>query len=331
MLLMKKEMRTRIGLFWLLVLSLVTPSMSISMPRPVVMAASTKKVHPSLTGPNYKESIERDIRRIIQGMKGFFALLSEAGKVDKKRKEGGLSSLSFTEYSLLATKNEDISKLLRILIYIPLSPELFFYSSVLIPFIGLNKNPWIWQAFPSTFSYADELQSRREILNKRRIQLVVNSLSWLKNNVIDDVNDAYRRFVVGEDIERIEKAMSQSSSTIASLQTLEPLYLASDPASINKLIKKKKLDADLAGFPAWSVVKEMCRSIGTDGLPNIVFLRRFNRGEIVKYVNKIRKDDEFIDQIGVKALNNHEVRSSRCFIDANANADCLHVVAASLP
>lgn len=303
----KRKMTTMTGLSLMLILSFFSSIVAITPPRPLFVATSITKAHSSLVGTNYKASIERDFRRFIQGIQGFFALLSDANKIERKKKESGLSSLSYSEYALLEKRSDDISKLLRIIIYIPLSPELFFYSSILLPFIGLNKNPWIWNSFPSTFSYPDEFQSRRDILNKRRIQLLVNSLSWFKNNVIDDMNDAYRRFVVGEDIERIEKAMTQSSSLQGSLQILEPLYSASDPLAISKLIKKKKLDADLSGFPAWSVLKEMCRSIGTDGLPNIFLLRRFNRGEIVKYVNKIRKDDEFIDRIGIKSLNSNEV------------------------
>ena len=67
----------------------------------------------------------------------------------------------------------------------------------------------------------------------------------------------------------------------------------------------------LDGVP-WESIKDTCRSFGFDGVPNIFFLRRLNKGEIYKHFDSIRKSDEHLQLIGVDSLSESDVVSA-CF------------------
>lgn len=260
----------------------------------------------SNTFGTYKTSIEKDIQRFINGFKNLLKNFKQSKAIKKKKKaDNGIASLSYQEYRLLESFNEDMGKLLRIAITIPLSLELFLYSYVLFPVISFNKNPWSWKSFPSTFIFQEESEKISNILDKRRIQLLVNGLSWLKNNVIDDMNDEKTREIRQDEVSMIEKAMN-ANSLETSLHILEPFYTMQNTSTNSK---SKVVKADLKSFPAWTVVKDACRSIGVEGVPNIFIVRRLNKGELIKYADKLREHDDFLKKFGVKRLQSDEVRA----------------------
>jgi len=44
----------------------------------------------------------------------------------------------------------------------------------------------------------------------------------------------------------------------------------------------------------WPTIKDMVRSVGIDGVPNLWILRRLNRGELTRHFDAIRSEDEFL-------------------------------------
>jgi hypothetical protein len=47
-------------------------------------------------------------------------------------------------------------------------------------------NPWAWKALPSGFDDADDIIKRDAIIAKRRLQALVNSISALKGETVED-------------------------------------------------------------------------------------------------------------------------------------------------
>lgn len=270
----------------------------------------TSKFFSDLPESDVKVSIEKDITRYFIGIKGFFTnfKISEEIKKQISKRNPSRRIETYSEFRFLDTFNEDSSKLLRMLITIPISIELFVYSNLIIPIFSLNKNVWAWKQFPSTFRYQYETENAIKIYEKRRLQAVINGLSILVNGCVDDIDDVKRRDQTIEQLQLIENALQQKSLS-KSLEVLKPWYTLSKE-EINKLQTNRKIKHNLSlskNF-SWLIVRDICKSLGSDPLPNIYFIRRFNRGEVNKYLDKVINYDQFLgSSVDLSTLSNDEV------------------------
>jgi hypothetical protein len=112
--------------------------------------------------------VKRGIKILGRGITGFIAAFPEAQRLEEIRKKGGDNALSFSDYQFLKRAGSDKWKFLRMLVTIPISPELFFYSYVVFPMISAG-NPWAWQSLLckfSTWSNIFTIRLRAHILYK---------------------------------------------------------------------------------------------------------------------------------------------------------------------
>lgn len=187
-----------------------------------------------------------------------------------------------------------MGKWFRVVITIPLSTELFFYSYIIIPMATNNavrfhvqflrsysrlpgiRIQWAWRSLPSVFdSDPNDLKIRESSIVTRRHQAVVNALSSLKSETAEDMNKESRENKLKQ-LELIEKALKSKSMKDA-LEVLQP-WLWSDRKASSKLF--------LPNIPG-SIVKDWCRGIGVDGMPNWPLIQRLNRGELSQYFEKV--------------------------------------------
>ena len=92
--------------------------------------------------------LQKTVNRIINGLKSIPKNFLEAERLKKIRKSGGNSALTFSEYGFIEKANEDMSKIFRMVITIPFSPEFFFYSYIVFPAMASN-NPFAWSSMSS--------------------------------------------------------------------------------------------------------------------------------------------------------------------------------------
>jgi hypothetical protein len=92
--------------------------------------------------------LQKTVNRLINGLKSIPKNFLEAERLKKIRKSGGNSALTFSEYGFIEKANEDMSKIFRMVITIPFSPEFFFYSYIVFPAMASN-NPFAWSSMSS--------------------------------------------------------------------------------------------------------------------------------------------------------------------------------------
>lgn len=265
---------------------------------------------------DFRANIIKNAHRIVKGVKEIITDFQKSQILKKKIKIGGEKSLTFSEFKFLEEFGKDTSKLFRLLITIPLSPEFFFYSYLVFPMLFSGNNPFAWNAFPSTFGFPEEEISRKAIIGKRRIQMLVEGVQELKNTQVEvpeqslgSVNkDSTNTNNMDYNIKLIEQAL-KCNDIDSSMTVFEPWYAFEESTKINRMNKKKlppPQKAVLKNIP-WNFAKSFCRSCGMDGLPNVFFIRRMNLGEISKYVDQVRLSDKHISLTGVQSLNKDEL------------------------
>ena len=172
-------------------------------------------------------------------------------------------------------------------------------------------NPWAWRAMPSGFDEPDDIIKRDAVLGRRRLQALINSVSALKGETVEDQSYEISN-LRQKHIEIVEKVL-QSKNTDEALDIIRPWLLTP---------KKDKKDLKLnLGLVPPIIIKECLKSFGIDGLPNIPLIRRFNSGELSKHIKKIQKEDEFLNLKGVNSLESDEIELAcrdRC-ININRN------------
>lgn len=174
-------------------------------------------------------------------------------------------------------------------------------------------NPWAWKALPSGFDDANDIIKRDAVIAKRRIQALINSISALKGETVEDQTYEISN-VRQKHIEIVEKVL-QAKNTDEALDYIQPWLFTTKK-------DKKELKLNLGMVPP-IIIKECLKSFGLDGLPNIPLIRRFNAGELGKHIKKIQKEDEFLYLKGVNRLESDEIELAcrdRCInTDRNDN------------
>lgn len=255
-----------------------------------------------------KEGVGQNINLFKRGLTGVWANYKRSNKIKKMRKQKGEQALSFTDYKFLEQAGEDTSKFFRLAVTFPFSPEYFFYSYVVFPMMS-SDNPYAWKSMPSTFDDPEYKTRRTNGLIKRRIQAFVFSMVKLQDDVADDVSTQLRKKRI-ESINLIETALKQKTLD-ASLTVLQPWLIVSKKAA--KKQKNKKQDYLTLDNVPGAILKEWCKAIGVDGVPNLPLINRLNRGEMNRYIDKVKLSDEFlVRKGGVDTLSDSEVHVA-CF------------------
>lgn len=105
--------------------------------------------------------LQKTVNRMMSGLKSIPKNFLEAERLKKLRKLKGISALTFSEYGFIVKANDDLSKIFRMIITIPFSPEFFFYSYIVFPAMAPN-NPFAWASMSSGESFNIERKYRRK-------------------------------------------------------------------------------------------------------------------------------------------------------------------------
>lgn len=270
-----------------------------------ITTTATATGDPSLSSSSHRDDnflthLQKNLRIVYRGSTTCLSDFMRANKIKQRSKKLGLPSISFTDYNFLERSKADISKCFRLLITIPLSPEFFFYSYMIFPILSAN-NPWAWRALPSSFDDVSDAIVREQAIVKRRVQTVVISLHTLKTDTLDDVGNSKLVSSRKKQLDIIGRALQQTSLAKA-LDELSP-WLLSEGNKASKLS---------VGQVPGLIIKQCCRSVGLDGVPNLPVVRRLNIGELNGYLEKLRSSDTFLETKGLSGLSLDEIKMA-CF------------------
>lgn len=257
-------------------------------------------------------NVKKDINRIIRGTKCLYDDSMEALKLKAIQKKNGLKSFTYSQYKFLEQANDDFGKILKLGLTLSFAPEFFFYSYIVFPMMT-PTNPWAWRALPSGYDDDNDIIKRDAVISRRRLQALVNSVSALKGETVEDQPSEVMQ-QKQKHVEIVEKVLKSKNDDEA-LDYIRPWLLTTKKDT-------KDLKLNLGLLPP-IVVKECLKSFGLEGLPNIPLIRRFNAGELSKHIKKIKKEDEFLYSKGVNSLEEDEVELAcrdRCInVDRNDN------------
>ena len=213
--------------------------------------------------------------------KGFTSIVPNALELHRLRKrlKSDSSSMSYSDYKRMERLADDVSKIFRLGITIPLSPELFFYSYIVSPLLS-PSNPFAWNALPSGFDLERDKRRRQEICIHRRFYALIQALQIARKDIIDDFN-VESRMKKAKHLRRALEALNAPSHQVA-LEKLAP-WIYTQPSQ-TKVPKSLKI-VGLGG----AIIKGVCRSIGVEGVPNIPLIRRLNIADLNGYCNKVRR------------------------------------------
>jgi hypothetical protein len=103
---------------------------------------------------NVVSHLKKTVNRVIDGVKSIPTNYFEAERLKKIRKSKGNNALTYSEYKFIEKSSEDLSKIFRMVITIPFSPEFFFYSYLVFPAMA-STNPFAWTSMPSGKNHKD--------------------------------------------------------------------------------------------------------------------------------------------------------------------------------
>jgi len=115
---------------------------------------------------------------------------------------------------------------------------------------------------------------------------------------------------------------AQSSQPSKPVQSQKQQPQKQQPQKQQQQQKKKQQSRARLEIPEvpWVTIKEMCRAMGVDGVPNIYVLRMINRGELNNLLDRVRNSDEYLSAAGrLDALDEDEVVS--CCIERCISVD----------
>lgn len=298
-----------------------------------------------LDNDNPLQNIQSLVKKVITIFQnGFYQFYLNYQKVSKLKKLLKLNQnlknpqdrqtrgeiLSYSDYKLLEIYEQDFQKAIRIIIFLPFAFEFFIYTSVLIPILTMNNNLWAFVSqFPSTFDTSEDRYKRENLLYQRRLSSFYNIvLTQYKEISENQYYPAQLNHVkkMKENIHLIQNALIQylqQDNLMKAIHTLQPLYTIKNSSNgknnVNKgknqtkgkatVGKGKKTVLNTSGLSP-AVVKECCRAIGRDGVPNIPIIRNLNRKELGGFIDALRNSDEFLFEHGLQGLNDVELRAA---------------------
>lgn len=252
-----------------------TRSAAVRLAAPVVIPASVKPKSSRLD--NGVKHLVHSFKRISHGVTSFIPQGMEARKIRERFKKGGPTEVSFLDWKKIEQFSEDVAKAFRVAIFIPLSPELFFYSYLVSPILA-GSNPFAWNSLPSGFDTVADKARRAAICTQRRFLSVGNALQAIRRDIIEDFNEETRAANLNN-LSLAQQAMEASTHQKA-LDIIAPWI----HTEVKLKTSQSRLNAQgLRG----ATVKDICRCIGVEGAPNIPLIRRANIGELNKYCDKV--------------------------------------------
>lgn len=258
-----------------------------------VVAAVTKSKEPSFVD-NFFECIKLYQR----GVMNFPDSLSRAKQIwQKQRRFKSELVLSYTERKLLEKAKSDLFSLLKLAFTWRISTELLVYSYALIPLLSY-QNPWSFKEFPSTFLDPVHKDKIARSFEQRKVQAVVKAFEGMQDDRVADGSDGNieKR---DEHLALVDNVLKQRSSLEKAIEVLEPVLLV--PKKHPKKLRAKNIPP--------IAVREAIRGLVDNGaLPNIPLIRRFNIGKLEGHLVQMEKEDKFIVNKGVNALDNDEVK-----------------------
>lgn len=281
-------------------------------PAPLVAAEASIERYYDPPASSPVAILGKSFRTLIRGTKDMFINWGTARKLYRKRNREGPNSLTFSEFSFLERMKSDRSKALRIFCLLPFSPEFVFYGYLVTPLIS-SGNPWAWSALPSSFDCASDQRQRERVMNRRRMHTFMTALLELKSSASDDLNVQNRKRRQ-EQVALIDRALGKGSIEDA-LEELSTWFCSPE------LKNKKKLQKlQLKNMPG-KIVKQCCRSLGVEGVPNIILVRTWNVWEMQSQLNHVRNSDRFLQAKGLDSLDANEVISFDYTLDTTSNFD----------
>ncbi len=263
------------------------------------------------------------------GFTDFYHNYQRVSKLKKllKLNNNNRSILSYSDYKLLELYEQDFQKAIRTIIFIPFAFEFFIYTSVLLPILTMNNNLWAFiNQFPSTFDTPEDRYKREHLLYLRRLSsLYTIGLIQYKEISENQYYPAQQNMVkrIKENIHLIEDALIQylqQANLIKAINTLQPFYSTTNnnnngnkgnngANSAKTEIRRRKIDLNTSGLSP-AVVKECCRAIGRDGVPNLPIINNLNRKELVTFTENLKNSDDFLYQHSLSDLNESELKSA---------------------
>jgi len=307
--------------------------MGVRLPRMLASPSYSATIAPqsgtSDTANKALDGVKASLRRILTGFMTIPSNFQRQRRLKTILKQRGSTTISYPDFKFLELVGEDFGKILRAGLFCLVSPEYFFYTYLVIPVMS-GGNPWAWRTLPSGFDTKEDRFTRESICIHRRQTALVSALTTLFAGCADDTELKLRSKRLSQ-LALIKGAVEVASvkGIAVALDTLEPWLVKRGKnaaprgvkikeIAVSRVSSSKRDNLDISGMP-WSVVKDICRAVGVEGVPNIFLLRRLNRGELVRYFDVIRNGDEFISSIGVGSLNEDDVVS--CCIERCISVD----------
>jgi hypothetical protein len=269
-------------LFHIVVGVCLSASLASQAPSGTVTATVTGKTVMSTTntksnGVNMFQHVYNSLDRLTTGVLGLVPSGMEVLRLkDKLQKDASL--VSYSELKKIERFSDDMGKMFRLAVTIPLSPELFFYSYIVGPMLS-PSNPFAWTSLPSGFDNKVDFEKRKSICTQRRFNGLIHAFQLARRDLIEDFSEEGRARKL-ESLKMVIKAVSAPSHNKA-LEILSPwLYT-------EKATKRPVSSLRILGLNG-AVIKDCCRSIGIDGMPNVPLIRRFNIGELNRYCQRVR-------------------------------------------
>ena len=308
------------------------------------LASTTTSARGENAATKVIDNLKASFGRLLQGFQAIPGNFQRQQQLKKLRKDEGDSAISYADFKFLENAAEDVSKILRAGLFCAVSPEYFFYSYLVIPMMSGASNPWAWRTLPSGFDTEADKSARDRIVAQRRQAALVTALSHLFSGCAEDVDAKLRdkRIAQLSMIERAMGALGRKGFGDA-LEVLQPWLESSrgssgggssgsgsgtpaTPAGRRKAANKPTPAAALASSSTkpklaraarpdkldipevpWTTIKDCCKAIGVDGVPNFYLVRLINRGELSRHFELIRAGDEYLKKVGVARLHLDEV------------------------
>lgn len=185
---------------------------------------------------------------------GFTSIIPTGLKVMEIRKayREDPKNISYMDWRKIQIFSEDLTKIIRLAITIPFSPELFFYSYIVAPMLS-STNPSAWISLPSSFDNAIDKAKRDQICIQRRFYALGNIVQILRKEIIDDMSEETRQKKI-EELQIVVDALAAPTPS-KGLKILTPwLY-------VEKRNKRSASDVTFSRVNG-AIVKDFCRCIG---------------------------------------------------------------------
>ena len=189
----------------------------------------------------------------------------------------GKGAISYSEFNFLRTFTDDAWKVLRLGVMMSLSFDFFLYGYCLGPL--MTNTPRAWSSWPSSFDTDKDRETREVALIQRRRTSLVNIINQLETGTnVEGPSEVITKAQVV--VDAVLRALRCKDVEEVINQVPELLFTE------KKAQKKSKERPYLKGCSG-AILKSIVNIFGSDGLPNIFLINRFNANEISNSLEKV--------------------------------------------